>query len=107
MAVGFLGGNFEGNDGILVPLDFKNSICFGQTGSGKTTGYILPNIQSRLSAGHSVVIFDYKGNLHAHVKKLAKECGRLGDVVEIGPIWGHRFNLLCNIAIKDIEQWYR
>lgn len=107
MAVGFLGGNFEGNDGILVPLDFKNSICFGQTGSGKTTGYILPNIQSRLHSGHSVVIFDYKGNLHAHVKKLANECGRLGDVVEIGPIWGHRFNLLFNIAIKDIEKWYR
>ncbi|MDE6979320.1 MAG: type IV secretory system conjugative DNA transfer family protein, partial [Helicobacter sp.] len=88
VAVGFLGGNFEGNDGILVPLDFKNSICFGQTGSGKTTGYILPNIQSRLYLGHSVVIFDYKGNLHAHVKKLANECGRLSDVVEIGPIWG-------------------
>lgn len=107
MAVGFLDGSFRGNDGIIVPLEFTNSICFGQTGSGKTTGYILPNIQSRLEEGHAVIVFDYKGNLHSHIKRLAKTFNRLGDVVEIGPIWGHKINLLLNIATKDIEQWYR
>ncbi|RAX58193.1 hypothetical protein CCZ01_03720 [Helicobacter monodelphidis] len=107
MAVGFLYNEFMDNEGIIVPEGFKNSICFGQTGSGKTTGYILPNIQKRLELGHAIIAFDFKGNLHSHIKILAKEAGRLADVVEIGPLWGHKINILDKIATKDIESWYR
>lgn len=88
---------------ILVPLDFTNAICYGQTGSGKTSSFILPNIEERMVQGHSVIVFDFKGNMHLKVKCIADNLGRLHDVLEIGVLWGERLNLLEGLSEKEID----
>ena len=106
MRVGF---NIEGLEEkqsvnpILVPLDFTNAICYGQTGSGKTSSFILPNIQERIVQGHSVIIFDFKGNMHLKVKCVSDNLGRLKDVLEIGVLWGETLNLLDGLSEKEID----
>ncbi|NBK99611.1 MAG: hypothetical protein EOM50_16665 [Erysipelotrichia bacterium] len=79
----------ENQKNILVPLDFTNAICYGQTGSGKTSSFILPNIEHRILEGHSVIVFDYKGNMHLKVKCIADNLGRLKDVIWLH-LLGHR-----------------
>ena len=81
-------------DPIWVPLNFTNAICYGQTGSGKTSFFILPNIHNRIEQGHSVIVFDFKGNMHLKVKCIADNFRRLEDVLEIGVLWGESLNLL-------------
>lgn len=88
---------------ILVPLDFTNAICFGQTGSGKTSSFILPNIEERIMQGHSIVVFDFKGNMHLKVKCIADNHERLKDVLEIGTLWGESLNLLDGLSEKEID----
>ncbi|MEA3643635.1 MAG: hypothetical protein VBE63_27450, partial [Lamprobacter sp.] len=81
----------------IVPCNFTHSYASGQTGSGKTTAYIYPNLKERIKQGHGVLIYDYKGKEHLAVKALAKEAGRINDVVEIGVQWGKSINLLDNL----------
>jgi len=88
---------------ILVPLDFTNAICYGQTGSGKTSTFILPNIHERIMQRQSVVVFDFKGNMHLKVKCVADNLGRLKDVLEIGVLWGESLNLLDGLSEKEID----
>lgn len=88
---------------ILVPLEFTNAICYGQTGSGKTSSFILPNIHNRIEQGHSVIVFDFKGNMHLKVKCVADNLGRLQDVIEIGVLWGESLNLLDGLSEKEID----
>lgn len=90
-------------DPILVPLAFTNAMCYGQTGSGKTSSFILPNIHERIVQGHSVIVFDFKGNMHLKVKCVADNLGRLNDVLEIGVLWGERLNLLEGLSEKEID----
>ena len=90
-------------DPILVPLEFTNAMCYGQTGSGKTSSFILPNIHERIVQGHSVIVFDFKGNMHLKVKCVADNLGRLNDVLEIGVLWGERLNLLEGLSEKEID----
>lgn len=71
----------------LVDVKFTHSLCIGQTGSGKTTSFIYPNLLERMKLNHGILIFDIKGNEHLAVKSLAKEAGRLDDVLEIGKPW--------------------
>lgn len=106
MRVGFVDSTNSLNknqNNILVPLDFTNAICYGQTGSGKTSSFILPNIEYRILEGHSVIIFDYKGNMHLKVKAIAERHKRLKDVVEIGTLWGMRMNILDGLSEKEID----
>jgi len=93
----------ENQNNILVPLDFTNAICYGQTGSGKTSSFILPNIEHRILEGHSVIVFDYKGNMHLKVKAIAERHKRLKDVIEIGTLWGMRMNILDGLSEKEID----
>ena len=88
---------------ILVPLNFTNAICYGQTGSGKTSSFILPNIHNRIEQGHSIVVFDFKGNMHLKVKCIADNFRRLEDVLEIGVLWGESLNLLDGLSEKEID----
>jgi|GEM_PF-2142750 len=90
-------------DPILVPLEFTNAICYGQTGSGKTSSFILPNIHNRIEQGHSIVVFDFKGNMHLKVKCIADNFRRLEDVLEIGVLWGESLNLLEGLSEKEID----
>jgi len=84
----------------IVPENFTSSICYGRTGSGKTTGFILPNIENRISLGHGILVYDYKGNQHEQVKYLAQKANKLNDVFEIGTQWGEKINILDNTNEK-------
>lgn len=88
----------------LVPCDFQHAICFGMTGSGKTASLILPAIEERLGRGHSVVAYTYKGHEHRKIKYLAKEAGRLEDVMEIGKPHGKYINLLSFLELKAVNK---
>jgi hypothetical protein len=90
---------------ISVPIvkdEFTHALCVGETGSGKTTGFILPNIKDRIEKNNGLLIYDFKGNLHLSVKKLAFEAGRLGDVIEIGTPWGKKTNPFEYMTVKEI-----
>lgn len=91
------------DNNILVPTNFTNAICYGQTGSGKTSSFILPNIKNRIALGHTIIVFDYKGNMHLKVKAIAQRLGRLKDVIEIGTLWGKRINVLDGLSEKEID----
>lgn len=88
-----------------IPTDFKHCKIIGETGSGKTSGFILPNLDERIKAGHGILLFDFKGNLHTSVKSLALQHGRLDQVVHIGThIGGKRINLLEKMTDPEIER---
>ncbi len=87
----------------IVKDEFTHAICIGETGSGKTTGFILPNIKDRIQKNNGLLIYDFKGNLHLAVKKIALESGRLGDVIEIGTPWGQKTNPFEYMTIKEIH----
>lgn len=86
----------------IVKDEFTHALCIGETGSGKTTGFILPNIKDRIAKKHGILVYDFKGNLHLGVKKLALEADRLGDVIEIGTPWGKKTNPFEYMTIKEI-----
>ena len=81
---------------LLVDVKFTHSLCIGQTGSGKTSSFIYPNLVRRLQLGHGILFFDIKGNEHKAIKKLAKDAGRLDDVIEIGKPWGKNINIVTS-----------
>lgn len=86
----------------VVKDEFTHALCIGETGSGKTTGFILPNIKDRIAKNHGILVYDFKGNLHLGVKKLALESDRLGDVIEIGTPWGKKTNPFEYMTVKEI-----
>jgi len=85
------------NHTIIPPIDFQHILCIGSTGTGKTASLILPTLKDRLNKGHTVIFFDHKGHEHKKVKYLAKQAGRLQDVVEIGKPHTHYINLLAEV----------
>jgi len=90
----------------IVPLnDFKHALFIGRTGSGKTSGAVYPLIDSRMSAGHGMLIFDEKGKEHKAVKVFAHRHGRLNDVLEIGKPHGIRINLLHEMSTRQLERF--
>lgn len=88
---------------LLVDVRFTHSLCIGQTGSGKTSSFIYPNLAHRLSLGHAILFFDIKGNEHKAIKKLAKDAGRLADVIEIGKPWGKNINILTDFNSRTFS----
>lgn len=98
MSLGFNQKDILNTNTPIVPANFTNAICYGQTGSGKTTGFMLPNIKERIYKNHSLLIYDFKGNLHLQVKMLANQMNRLDDVIEIGKQWGKKTNILKGIS---------
>lgn len=105
MQVGFQKNITEKRD-LVVPQEFTNAICFGQTGSGKTSSFILPNIDDRIESNHSLIIYDFKGNLHLQIKQLAQKHNRLDDVVEIGKFWGRKINVIKHCSLSTISSIY-
>ncbi|WP_434658549.1 hypothetical protein [Sulfurimonas sp. NW9] len=90
------------NDTLIVDDTFRHSYCVGQTGCGKTSSFIYPNLDDRLSKGHGVLIFDYKGKEHASVKYLAEKHNRLEDIIELGIPWGKSCNLIQYFNEKEL-----
>lgn len=102
MGVGFI--NEIKQREAVFPIDFKHMLILGETGSGKTTGIINPNLLYRMKEGHGILLFDYKGHYHMHVKALAKRAGRLNDVMIIGEPWGENINVLGLLNENGIEE---
>ena len=87
----------------IVEPNFTHCEIIGQTGCGKTSSAILPNIARRIELGHACLIYDFKGSLAPKVKAIAKRCGILNKVVEIGLPWSKKINLIENLSINQIE----
>lgn len=56
-------------------LTNNNVLLAGPSGVGKTTSFILPNILAHLEAGHSLVIFDPKGDIYSDITPAAIHMG--------------------------------
>jgi hypothetical protein len=90
---------------IIPAVDFQHVLCKGATGSGKTASLILPTLEDRITRGHAIIFFDHKGHEHKKVKHLAKNVGRLDDVIEIGKPHASYINLMAEldtIRLKDL-----
>jgi len=100
-----VGDSGEKTKAVAMPCDFQHGICTGMTGSGKTASLILPVMKDRLQRGHGVLAYTYKGHEHLKIKHLAKEAGRLEDVIEIGKPHGKYINLMASLdqnGIRDV-----
>jgi hypothetical protein len=91
---------------VMVEENFTNAICYGKTGSGKTTGFMLPNIENRIKNDHGILIYDFKGNIHQHIKNIAKKYDKLDSVHEIGKPWGKKINLIKSINSKTLRSLF-
>ena len=91
---------------VMVEENFTNAICYGKTGSGKTTGFMLPNIENRIKNDHGILIYDFKGNIHQHIKNIAKKYDKLDSVYEIGKPWGKKINLIKSINSKTLRSLF-
>ncbi len=87
----------------IVPEQFTHAHAVGQTGCGKTTSFIYPNLLSRIKAGHSILLYDFKGKEHMSLKYLAAQEGRLDDVLEVGKPWGAKINLMRLMDRKSLD----
>lgn len=106
MTVGFINDKKKNIEAPLIENSFTNAICYGQTGSGKTTGFILPNIENRIKLNHGILIYDFKGNIHTHVKILADTYNKLDKVHEIGKPWGKNIDLLKYSSTHSLENMF-
>lgn len=88
---------------VIVKEKFQHAVCIGETGSGKTSGFIMPNLYERIKNNHGILFYDYKGIEHLKVKSIAKEFGKLEDVIEIGKPWGKKINIIQNLTINEIN----
>ena len=104
--MGFVTKEIKNEIAPIVKENFTNAICYGKTGSGKTTGFMLPNIENRMKSNHGMLIYDFKGNLHKHIKLLAKKYDKLDDVYEIGKPWGKKINLIKTINKKTLRSLF-
>lgn len=89
---------------VVMPCDFQHGICIGMTGSGKTASLILPVMKERMKKGHGILAYTYKGHEHRKIKHLAKQAGRLEDVIEIGKPHGRYVNLMAALELDGINQ---
>ena len=75
---------FDSGRGITFEEAVRSTLVMGGTGSGKTSSIVLPMCHNLIKAGFAGLIIDVKGNLGKQVRRIAKECGREGDIVEFG-----------------------
>jgi len=106
MKMGFINKNETKTQAPIVDITFTNAICYGQTGSGKTTGFMLPNIENRIKQNHGILIYDFKGNVHEHIKNLAIKYDKLGSVFEVGKPWGKNIDILNYATTKTLESMF-
>lgn len=108
-SVGFIKDRAEKSQPLplIVPANFTHAAAIGETGSGKTATFIYPNLKERIQMGHALLVYDYKGKEHLSVKHLAKNAGRLEDVVEINKPWGTKINLLKFMSFQEIGDFLK
>ena len=96
---------FDEGESISFADASHNMITLGTTGSGKTMQIILPAACSLIKAGFGGLIVDVKGNFTNYVRMIAREYGRLDDVVEFGPgPDATPVNLLYGTTVFELEQ---
>jgi type IV secretory pathway TraG/TraD family ATPase VirD4 len=89
---------------IIPPIDFQHTIIEGSTGNGKTATLIMPILSDRIKRNHCIVFFDHKGHEHKKVKYLAKQFGRLHDVVEIAKPHAAYINLFSELDVIRLKE---
>lgn len=103
MELGFNKKELKVSKDLVINHDFTNAIIFGRTGSGKTSCAILPNIEDRIKNDFGVLVYDFKGNLHAQVKYIANKYNKLNKVTEIGKPWGAKINLFDYLNLNYLS----
>lgn len=99
---------FDEGESISFADASHNMITLGTTGSGKTMQIVLPAACSLIKAGFGGLIVDVKGNFTNYVRMIAREYGRLDDVVEFGPgPDATPVNLLYGTTVFELEQLVR
>lgn len=92
-------------------LDIKSAthhvFISGATGTGKTASAVLPLLESLMRKGHGGIIIDVKNNLSAKVRALARKCGRLDDIVELGTYsTALKFNMLGDMTLYEVHTFF-
>jgi len=91
-------------------ISFMDALChlliLGTTGAGKTQSAVLPMLWRLIQAGYCGLVADLKGNLRAGARALARQCGRLKDVFEIGSSSSATpLNLLCGMTMHVVREF--
>ena len=60
---------------FVEQLRNNNILLAGPSGAGKTSSFILPNIMSHIQSGHSLIIFDPKGDIYSDMAPIAMSEG--------------------------------
>jgi type IV secretory pathway TraG/TraD family ATPase VirD4 len=107
MIMGFIKEQNNTNDKLQIPVDFKHCIILGETGSGKTSSVINPLLLDRMKRNHGILIFDFKGNYHYVVKTLAKQEGKLSNIIELGKIYGSYANIIEDLPLEAVSKILR
>jgi len=90
-------------DNLSIPCDYQHALCIGATGSGKTASVILPAMKDRIEKNHALLAYIYKGHEDKKIKQMAKDAGRLSDVIEIGKPHGSYINLLSMLDREGVK----
>ncbi len=98
--------DYKKND-VIPSVDFQHILISGDTGSGKTSTLILPILSDRIAKNHAILFFDHKGHEHKKVKQLAKNVGRLDDVVEIGKPHCAHLNIFSELDLVRLKEVVR
>jgi hypothetical protein len=88
---------------LSIPCDYQHALCIGATGSGKTASVILPAMKDRIEKNHALLAYIYKGHEDKKIKQMAKDAGRLSDVIEIGKPHGSYINLLSMLDREGVK----
>jgi len=108
--IGFIKSSYSQMDISLIASAclFNHYFCIGETGSGKTASFILPMMQQRLNADHSLLVFDEKNTLHLSLKHFAIQQGVGFDLIaQLGTPEGVKINLIAGMGEKGFEDLAR
>jgi type IV secretory pathway TraG/TraD family ATPase VirD4 len=92
---------------VALPIDtmVRHACVIGPPGSGKTHSIIVPWIVALLSAGHSVVTVDVKGDLlpqiTRHLAETNRSTGAQGLIWDYNSPRTHRWNFLAEISSEQ------
>lgn len=98
---------YDNELGLDIQSATHHVFTSGATGTGKTASVVLPLLEALMRMGHGGIIIDIKNNLTAKVRALAKKCGRLDDIVELGSYPSAiKFNMLGDMSLYEVHSFF-